>query len=93
MKRLHIKTKLIALSALFALFIAACSNKQDKVDVDRYFDKHLIECNRNLTKVVITDVLTPPVCSRVYAYTNIAAYEALAAGRNSYSGNRYSKPT
>jgi hypothetical protein len=86
MKRLHIKTKLIALSALFALFIAACSNKQDKVDVDRYFDKHLIECNRNLTKVVITDVLTPPVCSRVYAYTNIAAYEALAAGRNSYSG-------
>jgi hypothetical protein len=83
MKRLRIKTKLIA---LIGLLIAGCGGSPGKKELDKYFDQHLIECNRNLTRVVITDVLTPPVCSRVYAYANIAAYEALAAGKNSYAG-------
>jgi hypothetical protein len=82
MKRLRIKTRLIA---LIGLLIAGC-NSHDKKELDKYFDQHLLECNRNLTRVVITDVLTPPVCSRVYAYANIAAYEALTAGKDSYSG-------
>lgn len=83
MNRLRIKTKL---TVFLVLLIASCSNKQDRKELDAYFADHLIECNRYLTKVVITDVLTPPVCSRVYAYANIAAYEALAAGNNSFSG-------
>lgn len=83
MNRLRIKTKLIV---FLGLFIAGCGAGRDKKELDNYFDQHLIECNRNLTRVVITDVLTPPVCSRVYAYANIAAYEALSAGKNSYAG-------
>ena len=83
MKRLQIRTKIIA---LLAILIAGCNSNPDRKELNKYFDEHLIECNRNLTRVVITDVLTPPVCSRVYAYTNIAAYEALAAGKNSYAG-------
>ena len=35
-----------------------------------------------LTQVIIYDVFTPPVASRIYGYTNLAAYEAI----------RYSKP-
>jgi PAP2 superfamily len=35
-----------------------------------------------LTQVIIYDVFTPPVASRIYAYTSLAAYEAI----------RYSKP-
>jgi hypothetical protein len=83
MKRLQIKTNLIV---LLAMLIAGCNGRQDSKELDKFFDEHLIECNRDLTRVVITDVLTPPVCSRVYAYTNIAAHEALAAGKHSYSG-------
>jgi len=30
-----------------------------------------------LTKVIIYDVFTPPVASRIYAYTNLASYEAV----------------
>lgn len=76
------KTKLIV---LIVLLMAGCTSP-DKKELDAFFDEHLIACNRDLTRVVITDVLTPPVCSRVYAYTNIAAHEALAAGKNSYAG-------
>jgi hypothetical protein len=37
----------------------------------------------------MTDIFSPPVCSRIYAYTNIAAYEALLPenpGYKSYAG-------
>jgi len=71
---------------LVSFFIAGCAGNRDKHSQDKFFAEQLIACNRNLTKVVITDVLTPPVCSRVYAYTNIAAHEALSAGKNSYAG-------
>src|SRR5882757_9907703 len=30
-----------------------------------------------LTKVIIYDVFTPPVASRIYGYTNLASYEAM----------------
>lgn len=32
-----------------------------------------------LTDVIVTDILTPPVASRVYVYAHVAAYETLAA--------------
>ncbi|TAD84391.1 MAG: phosphatase PAP2 family protein [Bacteroidetes bacterium] len=35
---------------------------------------------RAITAVMVHDILSPPVASRVYAYTNIAAYEAGRAG-------------
>jgi hypothetical protein len=71
---------------LFSIFIAGCSSNHDQQSLDKFFREQLIASNHNLTKVVISDVLTPPVCSRVYAYTNIAAHEALSAGKNSYAG-------
>ncbi|RMB58566.1 phosphatase PAP2 family protein [Dokdonia sinensis] len=33
----------------------------------------------NVTKVIIHDIFSPPVASRIYAYPNIAAYEILAS--------------
>jgi len=33
--------------------------------------------NKKLTDVIVEDIFTPPVASRIYAYSNIAAYEAL----------------
>ena len=73
----------------FSLFIIiACSTScgiEKKKKIDDLSRNQLVEWNKSLTQVVITDVLTPPVCSRVYAYSNIAAYEALALGSSKYS--------
>ena len=39
---------------------------------------------KKLTDVMVYDIFSPPQASRVYAYTSIAAYEALAPGRPAY---------
>lgn len=37
-----------------------------------------------LTDVIIHDIFSPPVASRIYAYANISAYEVLAASQQNY---------
>ena len=39
---------------------------------------------KKLTDVMVYDIFSPPQASRVYAYTSVAAYEALAPGRPEY---------
>ena len=34
-------------------------------------------CNEELTGVIVYDILSPPVASRIYAYSNLAYYEAI----------------
>ena len=34
-------------------------------------------CEEQLTRVIVHDIISPPVASRMYAYTNLAFYEAL----------------
>jgi hypothetical protein len=45
--------------------------------LDQFFKTQLPEWNRKLTGVIVADIFTPPVASRIYAYPNIAAYEVL----------------
>jgi hypothetical protein len=40
--------------------------------------------NDRLTNVIMQDGFTPPVASRIYAYSNIAAYEASITGTGEY---------
>jgi hypothetical protein len=72
------KTSILALPAV--LLLTACRHMTEENALNRFLHHQLVEWNKNLTQVVISDVLTPPVCSRAYAYSNIAAYEALRAG-------------
>lgn len=44
----------------------------------------IVELNRELTKVVSEDLFPPPVAARIYAYSNIAAYEAICPADISY---------
>ncbi|MEO8147319.1 MAG: vanadium-dependent haloperoxidase [Bacteroidia bacterium] len=47
------------------------------------FDAGIIrQCNKKLTDVIVVDIFTPPVAARMYAYSNIAAFEVLV---NEYS--------
>jgi len=45
----------------------------------------LVELNRELTKVVSEDLFPPPVAARVYAYSNIAAYESICPADTSFN--------
>jgi hypothetical protein len=83
----RIRAAAICLTVLVGL---GCDQKQAGEGVLKaYHADRLQQCNDELTKVIITDVLSPPVCSRIYAYCNIAAYEAIRPMSNnlfSYAG-------
>jgi len=70
------KIKLVIISTVLfvSVFFAACTQKKQEafnpVDV-------LIHNEDQLTQVIIYDVFTPPVASRIYVYSSIAAYEAI----------------
>ena len=68
----------------FILFIFICSllscNKESiKITPNDY---HLMV--DKLTEVMIHDIFSPPVASRIYAYPNIAAYQVLNRENGAY---------
>ena len=72
------RISLILLSTLL-LAITGCGRKQTVM----LSDAEIIHRNQDqLTQVIIYDVFTPPVASRLYIYSALAAYEAI----------RFSKP-
>ncbi|MCF0072301.1 vanadium-dependent haloperoxidase [Dyadobacter sp. CY261] len=44
----------------------------------------LHRAQQNLTRVIVHDIFSPPVASRIYLYTNAAAYETLVLGDSRY---------
>lgn len=59
------------------LVISSCGPKHNEEQLDSYFENSLAKFNRELTDVIVADIFTPPVASRIYAYPNIAAYEGI----------------
>jgi hypothetical protein len=58
-----------------ALLVAGCINHTNKTLPS---DADLLHNNeKQLTEVIIYDVFTPPVAARIYAYANLASYEAM----------------
>lgn len=56
------------------IFLFSCAgNKRGSVDASALLHRNYYQ----LTKIIIYDVFSPPVASRIYAYTSIAAYEAI----------------
>ena len=69
--------KKVLYCAMIALTIAGCSSRQ-KANQALLNDAGLLNRNeKELTEVIIYDVFSPPVASRIYAYTSLASYEAL----------------
>lgn len=57
-------------------FSFACKQKQTQVNrIDKVNLQH--ECVQQLTHVIVHDIFAPPVASRIYAYANLAFYEAI----------------
>ena len=62
----------------------ACQENQDYQDVITD-GEYLIAAQLKLTDVIIHDIFSPPVASRIYAYPSIAAFEVAALADPSYS--------
>ena len=67
---------------LFAAFVLASCNKKEQVDFDpgAVDPNHLHRTLKKITDVIVHDIFSPPVASRIYAYSSIAAYEAAIPG-------------
>lgn len=62
---------------LFALSLGSCGPKQPELLPVQPNDPALLHQSvRRLTDVIVYDIFTPPVASRIYAYCSLAAYEA-----------------
>ncbi len=73
--KVYMKTLLIAFSILS---IVGCKEQISKADSKILSDQNILHQNtKQLTEVIIHDMFSPPVASRIYAYTSLAAFEAL----------------
>ncbi len=70
----------------FAIFFfSGCDQQTKKSDAKILTDQNLLHQNMNqLTEVIIHDVFSPSVASRIYAYTSLAAYEAVRFNEQNY---------
>lgn len=68
---------LITIVLSLILYLTGCEQKQNTQGLLDYSVDQMVEWNRKLTDVIVADIFTPPVASRIYAYPNIAAYESL----------------
>lgn len=75
------KNTLVLLSALF-LVVSCSTNKNNEFIVIEPDQLHASV--DNVTDIMIHDIFSPPVASRVYAYPNIAAYEIIAQANEDY---------
>ena len=60
---------------LYSLFFFACTEKKKSLTIDIPGIQH--QCVHRLTEVIVYDIFNPPVASRIYAYSNLAFYEAV----------------
>ncbi|MCW3106568.1 MAG: Vanadium-dependent haloperoxidase [Segetibacter sp.] len=84
MKKISILNRKFVACCFLAIVFSACKHKPDAAALGRFSQDEIQEWNNKLTQVIIADIFTPAVCSRIYAYTNIAAYEALRQGHTNY---------
>jgi hypothetical protein len=57
--------------------LAGCNQSAHTAKVVNDNNYPLSTWNKQLTNVIVEDLFTPPVASRIYGYANIAAYEVL----------------
>jgi hypothetical protein len=76
--------KVFVYTTILAVVLSSCGAR-NKVDPALATDADLLNRNqKELTQVIIYDVFSPPVASRIYAYTSLASYEAIRFQNPSY---------
>ncbi len=70
------------LGILLAMITLVACNKNEKPIVVTPNELHM--AINKVTEIMIHDIFSPPVASRIYAYPNIAAYEIIALNDEHY---------
>ena len=74
---MSMRTRLL-LSIIVVMSLSCQHRQQQKADPKILTDQNLLHSNmKQLTEVIIHDMFSPPVSSRIYSYTSLAAYEAI----------------
>lgn len=71
----------IGLLLLFAILLFSCTEESQPITITPEDFHGSVD---KVTEVMIHDIFSPPVASRIFAYPNIAAYEILASQENEY---------
>jgi len=72
-----LKSLMSALLAL-ALFLGGCQPDPQTYEAASMESDRYHQTVKKLTDIIVYDIFSPPVASRIYAYPNIAAYEIMA---------------
>jgi hypothetical protein len=64
----------------------SCNTQKEQADFDPgpVDPNHLHRTMKQITDVIVHDIFSPPVASRIYVYSSIAAYEAAIPGNPSF---------
>ncbi|WP_420153001.1 vanadium-dependent haloperoxidase [Siphonobacter sp.] len=68
--------KLFLLLMLLGGLLTACQSTSRVQTLDPKSPESVHSCVKKLTDVIVYDIFSPPVASRIYTYTALAAYEA-----------------
>ena len=60
----------------------SCSKKEEQIDITTNDFHDVLD---EIIDIMVHDIFSPPVASRVFAYPDIAAYEIIAENNSSYS--------
>ncbi len=73
--------KRISLISALLLVLASCQKKQEPIEISPEEFHASVD---KVIEVMIHDIFSPPVASRIFAYPNIAAYEIVAKKNDTY---------
>jgi hypothetical protein len=68
--------KIILICLALSLISICCKKRENVVKYTAQDANYLHQCEKKLTDIIVVDIFTPPVASRIYAYAAIAGYEA-----------------
>lgn len=77
------KTLYIISSFVLCTFLSACQQTSKSLEIS---EANILHQNEDqLTQVIIYDVFSPPVASRIYSYASLASYEAIRFANPGYA--------
>jgi hypothetical protein len=73
--------KKVLFGILALLAVSSCDSGKKELIIDPNVMHNTMQ---QITDVIVHDIFSPPVASRIYAYSSIAGYEAMAQGNPQY---------
>ena len=74
--------KKLVLTLVFTCLFFGCKTKQKRIEVTANDLHNAID---KVVDIMVNDIFSPPVASRIFAYPNIAAYEIMVQNNSNYN--------